>query len=465
MNYTPNTFKSSGQWYILNIVLMPDLDSCPTDSPVVLDANGIVEFSYTSELNRLLLTGKITYVDEYGFVDKLLEQQQCACTVIFAQNNQTKDGEIANDQLDKQHAFMHTFIVDNIKITNRSGTKITYDILLVSSKWYNCIAKIAFSNNNKDPESVFNIIKSCIGSVGLTVDKQMFDMVATDVKLNYATQANDNLFTATEYLMDKLYFYGDKDSALKFLYYDWKDDVYSIFDLQNKNTLKDTSTTVLSFFKSNAELLIQQDGINIGSLIKSDSKTLLYQTMFQREVYNYDLTYNAFIDTYSMKSMSIIDIMNRKMSFDDYVSKYHFLAIPQELKNLKFVESHTYWNNAIDIYQKMIDAIYSTGSITLNITGDILRQCGYAVTLGIDRDLNALNNDSIEELEKLKTKYTGFEGTWFASKVISIVRPNESLFRQKIALFRNCTKLPPQPDPYESFPPRERIAAMNAVHE
>jgi len=87
MNYTPNTFKSSGQWYILNIVLMPDLDSCPTDSPVVLDANGIVEFSYTSELNRLLLTGKITYVDEYGFVDKLLEQQQCACTVIFAQNN------------------------------------------------------------------------------------------------------------------------------------------------------------------------------------------------------------------------------------------------------------------------------------------------------------------------------------------------------------------------------------------
>jgi len=67
-------------------------------------------------------------------------------------------------------------------------------------------------------------------------------------------------------------------------------------------------------------------------------------------VYNYDLTYNAFIDTYSMKSMSIIDIMNRKMSFDDYVSKYHFLAIPQELKNLKFVESHTYWNNAIDIY-------------------------------------------------------------------------------------------------------------------
>jgi len=84
----------------------------------------------------------------------------------------------------------------------------------------------------------------------------MFDMVATDVKLNYATQANDNLFTATEYLMDKLYFYGDKDSALKFLYYDWKDDVYSIFDLQNKNTLKDTSTTVLSFFKSNAELLI-----------------------------------------------------------------------------------------------------------------------------------------------------------------------------------------------------------------
>ena len=147
----------------------------------------------------------------------------------------------------------------------------------------------------------------------------MFDTAATDVTLNYATQANDNLFTVIRYLMDKLYFYAVKDKAIKFLYYNWHDNVYSVLDLHNKNTLKDTSMTVLSFFKSNAELLIQQDGTNIGSLIASESKTNMYQTMFDREVYDYDLLSNGFTNRFDIKSASIIDTMNNKMSFDDYV--------------------------------------------------------------------------------------------------------------------------------------------------
>ena len=113
----------------------------------------------------------------------------------------------------------------------------------------------------------------------------------------------------------------------------------------------------------------------------------------------------------------------------------------------------------------MIDTIYSTGSITLNITGDVLRQCGSAVTLGIDRDLNALNNESIEELQRMMTKYTGFEGTWFASKVVNIICPAKSLFRQKIALFRNGTKLPQQSDSYDLASLKQKVAAVTAAHE
>lgn len=53
--------------------------------------------------------------------------------------------------------------------------------------------------------------------------------------------------------------------------------------------------------------------------------------------------------------------------------------------------------------------------------------------------MNALTDDSTEELKKLKTKYTGFEGIWIALKVVNVIRPTEGVFRQKIALFRNVT--------------------------
>ncbi len=84
MNYASNIFKSSGRWYTLNITIVPDLDMFPDDTPVSLDALGIDEFSYTSELNKLVLTGKVMYTDKYGQVDKFLEQQQCTCQVMFA---------------------------------------------------------------------------------------------------------------------------------------------------------------------------------------------------------------------------------------------------------------------------------------------------------------------------------------------------------------------------------------------
>ncbi len=50
----------------MNITLIPDSKMFPDDTPVSLDALGIEEFSYISELNSLVLKGSITYVDKYG---------------------------------------------------------------------------------------------------------------------------------------------------------------------------------------------------------------------------------------------------------------------------------------------------------------------------------------------------------------------------------------------------------------
>lgn len=133
--------------------------------------------------------------------------------------------------------------------------------------------------------------------------------------------------------------------------------------------------------------------------------------------------------------------MNEHVSYDDYQLKYHDLSL---VDTLKYVDTTSYWNHPLDVYFNMIESMYSSGALTLNTTGEILRQCGFAVTLGVDRDMNALKDDSSESLEELKTKYIGFDGSWLALKVVSIVCPAKEVFRQKIALFRNYTKRPEQ---------------------
>lgn len=130
------------------------------------------------------------------------------------------------------------------------------------------------------------------------------------------------------------------------------------------------------------------------------------------------------------------------MSYDDYALKYHELTIPDKSKHICY---ESYWNHIPDTYFSIIDAMYSNGALTLNTSGQVMRQCGYAVTLAVDRSMTALNDSSSQELKDLKTKYTGFDGTWLALKVVSIVCPRENAFRQQIALFRNYTKSPKPP--------------------
>lgn len=88
--------------------------------------------------------------------------------------------------------------------------------------------------------------------------------------------------------MDKLYFWPKKDNALKFLVYSWYKDEYGLLDITNEKTFMGMSATLLSFFKSNAEQLIQATESNIGSYSNGKSKTDLYKTMIGKRINYYD---------------------------------------------------------------------------------------------------------------------------------------------------------------------------------
>ena len=58
----------------------------------------------------------------------------------------------------------------------------------------------------------------------MTVDDETFGTVSTSVTMSYASHANDDLFSVVKYLMHKLYYFKDRDDAMKFfLYNEFKD--------------------------------------------------------------------------------------------------------------------------------------------------------------------------------------------------------------------------------------------------
>ena len=87
-----------------------------------------------------------------------------------------------------------------------------------------------------------------------------------------------------------------KDDALKFVMYDMFMKKYRLVDISKANTLVGTFTTVLSFFKSNVETLIQDHPTNFGSFTESCSRLDLYKTLFSHAMYGYDYSKNEFIN-------------------------------------------------------------------------------------------------------------------------------------------------------------------------
>ena len=119
-------------------------------------------------------------------------------------------------------------------------------------------------------------MKACISLNDLAIDDDSFGKVTTPIAIDYITQANDNTFTALKYLMHKLYYFPTKDDSMKFVVYDWFDDKYRLLDMKKKDTSIGSSTTLLSFFKTNNEALIQQEPTNLGSFASPMPKTDVY---------------------------------------------------------------------------------------------------------------------------------------------------------------------------------------------
>ena len=433
-NQLNNVFRYSGYSYTIAINLYT-LNANPNDNlRVSFDAADVEQVVYESKLNDLLIKGHIIYTDKYAMVDKLMTAHYCYCDIMFAQNSNKSDHDTGMSQFDKEKRFMHTFIVSNIKIIARLTSIIKYEIDFISYNWLNCSANIAYSNYGMAAQPIFDIVKTCLINNGLAIHKDSFDRVKTTVTERYISHRNDNMFTVLKYLMHKLYYWSElRDDSLKFIVYDQFENKYRLIDIKDSFTYVGSYSTMLSFFKTNNETMIQQEPTNIGSFEQPITKQQVYSNLFDKHMFGYDYRYNMFIDTF-MQSNEIATYMNNRLDNAYYKPKYQTMI---QLPDMTYEQVGSYWNNKFDVYNKAITILEENNSFILNVTGDIRRQPGSLNNIILDRSIANATSDDKKELEEMKKKYKAYEGMWLASKVRTIIRPNIPSFRQQVVLFRN----------------------------
>lgn len=423
-------FKYSGRNYFFSVSLSSILPSGETIN-FVFDNSFITDFYYINEFNGMFLTGGLKCIDKFGKIDDFLHLNYVYCDVIFNEQENDEDEGIVISGMGERTAFKHRFIVNNIEILDRHAGDISYKMSLMSISWLNCISNITFSNYDKEPESIFDILKACIALSKQKFDKSLFGMIKTDVKMNYITTGNDNLLSITDFLLSKLYYNKIKDDSLKFIIYNETDNCYQLLDLKNKSSITGVYTYVISFMNTATESMTQQAPINIATVTKSSKKKLI-KSLFHTNLYSYDYKENK-IGNEKIEQPSLLSYINSKSPDDKFPKKYKYLYIP----DLKYDKNNSFWNNNINVYNDLTNELMDDNTLVLTVDGNILLKPGSIINISVDRDITSLESNNRSELEKLKKKYNSFDGTWLSTKIRHIINPSAGTYRQNVCITRN----------------------------
>lgn len=433
-DYASNAFMYNGTRYVLQVV-MHTFDNI--EDSCALDILSLDRFEYTNQLNDLLLHGHIVYVDKYGILDKFLDEQFVFCEVSFAKSNEKYDGPVSIQRLSQTSHLEHTFFVEGMQILSREKSIVTYQIDIVSSNVLNCSSNIVYSNYDIGPQPVLDVLKNCMTIGGLQIDMQSFESVKSSVELQYITNGNDTLETVVPYLFRRLYYLEQRDDSLKFLAFNEHSGKYQLFDMKKTATSTGDYSIVVSFFKTSAEHMAQQEPVNFGVVTKT-SKMQMTRSLFNTDMFSFDYDSNQISQHLFSDQENVSYFGNRFDSFG-LSPKVRPMAI---IPGCDFRHRSSAWNNDVDFYHDYQQALAETNALVVNAVGELLRKPGSTVSICVDRSPKELNGEDPVELERLKTSYRAFEGPWVASKVRHIIEPNKGpegngSYRQNLVLMRN----------------------------
>ena len=410
------------------------------DNMLGLDPSHVKEFEYVNELNKLCLVGSLVFEDVEGKVANYINKRYVDMLIRIAELDQKSDTVFTIEKEKTDSIFQHVFIVNSIDVLGREDAVITYKFNLVSQNYYNLVANIQHSTySSKDgPQPILKILQDCLmldneKTIQLSCDADSFKNSTDNVKIDYITQCNDNKFSAFKYLMDKLFYYDEKDNEFKFMYYDEYSNLYKILNLAKLNTTCQgvADNIVISMFKTKEELYTYQNACDIGTVSKFP-KTSSFKTTFDKQNSEYSYDKNKIItktndqDELNIYANSYYDQTTEKQSL--------FQKMPYDGN---YMQVGSLWNNDFSTYSDICNMLLNDNALIIEIDGSMKRQPADVVFLMIPPDPTNQTTDADIQYKDLKSRYSQLQGEWIIGKVRHSMSPEQETYRQNLILFRN----------------------------
>lgn len=177
------------------------------------------------------------------------------------------------------------------------------------------MALLDYSNYKTGQQEIFDIVQTCLVKAGLPVDGDSFRRGSSGIKMNYVTNGNDTFLTILKYLLNRLYYFGDRDQSFKFLLWNYMKNMYQLVDIAKSaayaGAIDDMDRIVLSLFNSAGESGNSPDQQQLGTITKFPADRAA-RGFFKIDAEEYDYATNSF-STETTDSQTLINYFNQRI--------------------------------------------------------------------------------------------------------------------------------------------------------
>lgn len=435
------TSESNGKHYDF-VAVFSGIDESSTDfstTNLLLNSTFIKSFTWVNEINNILLTGELEYIDTTGEISKFFGSY-LAYVYVSLSRNTSKDETVDNSV---KQEFNHLFLVNNYEILSRSGSNVIYRLYLVSAHWFNYIANIEYSTHSSDDskpneKDIFQIIQDVLkiafkDNAYITCDDESFK-AESGVQLEYCTTIQSKLDSIIKYLQNKMIYHQDRVDNISFLVLDEFSKKIKLLSLGNDANTKiitsDKIGTVIGVFGSDVEAELQYTEQNLKSVIKK-SNCQGMGGFLNTTLWNYDSTSNVLSShTIGIDELINIGVTNNFVSDTDetyvpiYKSDMFLNKAADVFGELNYSRVGTTDNNNFSIYNDLVENIINRNSLILETAGEISHQPGQIFSIVDDSEIIKAISDI--KNENVKDKFRMFTGLFYIFKVRHVVIPGDS---------------------------------------
>lgn len=200
-------------------------------------------------MNDLVTRGSFIYADHGGALDCMLYEPGGLLKIVFSRMDTEFDGSLAIVSEFEGGELNADFLVESAGILERQNEVITYKMQFTSINMVDCLKTLDYSNYGKGAEPVLDILKNlALGCAGVAIDEETFSSVKQQPRIDYITNGNDNLFTASKFLLDKLYYGFPRAESMVFVFWNELTKKLQLFDAARRKSITGQTGIAISMF-------------------------------------------------------------------------------------------------------------------------------------------------------------------------------------------------------------------------